>query len=92
MFGWQRQAFSGAGDFTLHAGDSLPCPRGFRLAQGSSAAAIGCKILQLIDSAAGSPYAAHLDDRAGRPALSLYGQLLPGPPDGSGFAKIGLKL
>jgi hypothetical protein len=48
--------------------------------------------IAFIDTGAGSPYAAHLVNRAGEPALLLYGQLLPGPPDGSGFAKIGLTL
>ncbi len=45
-----------------------------------------------IDRAAASPYAAHLANRAGEPALLHYGQLLPGPPHGSGYAKIGLTL
>jgi hypothetical protein len=50
------------------------------------------RALEFIDTAVVPPYAAHLASRVGKPALLLYGQLLPGPPDGSGFAKIGLTL
>ncbi len=45
-----------------------------------------------IDSTVTPPYAPDHDDRAGQPARLYCGKLLPGPPSGSGFAKIGLKL
>jgi hypothetical protein len=49
-------------------------------------------MLVFIDTGVASPYGAHLANRVGKPALLPYGQLLPGPPHGSGFGKIGLTL